>query len=87
MQGNAPTNSSAANPSAVNLFPLGVEIFGEVQRVLGSSRVRGLRIKIGNKLVKEVAIAPLSTAVTVVLVLLAVIVSTLSIEIDHEPAS
>ncbi len=82
MQGNAPTN-----PSAVNLFPLGVEIFGEVQRVLGSSRVRGLRIKIGNKLVKEVTVAPLSTAVTVALVLLAVIISTLSIEIDHEPAS
>ena len=68
-----------------NLFSLGVDLFGEVQRVIGKEPVRGLRVKIGNRLLTEIRIAPLPTATTVALVLLAVIVSTLSIEVDHEP--
>ena len=77
MQSSIPTS---------NLFSLGVDLFGEVQRVIGKEPVRGLRLKIGNRLLTEVRIAPLSTAATVALVLLAVVVSTLSIEVDHEPA-
>ena len=77
MQGNVP---------AANLFSLGVDLFGEVQRVIGNDRVRGLRIKFGNRVVKEIPVAPLTTFATLALALLAVIVSTLSIEIDHEPA-
>ncbi len=77
MQGSLPSS---------NLFSVGVDLFGEVQRVLGSAGVRGLRIKFGNRLIKEIPVAPLSTAATVAIVLIAVIVSTLSIEIDHEPA-
>ncbi len=69
-----------------NLFSLGLDLFGEVQRVIGKEPVRGLRVKFGNRLIKEIPIAPLSTAATVALVLLAVVVSTLSIEIDHSPA-
>ncbi len=69
-----------------NLFSLGLDLFGEVQRVIGKEPVRGLRVKFGNRLIKEIPIAPLSTAATVALVLLAVVVSTLSIEIDHDPA-
>ena len=76
MQGNVP---------ATNLFSLGVDLFGEVQRVIGSNRVRGLRIKFGNRLIKEVPVAPLSTVATIALVLLAVVISTLSIEVEHEP--
>lgn len=76
MQGNVPGG---------NLFSIGVDLFGEVQRVIGNNSVRGLRVKFGNRLIKEIPIAPLSTAATVALVLLAVIVSTLSVEIDHEP--
>ena len=75
------------NITSSNLFSVGVDLFGEVQRVIGSNSVRGLRIKFGNRLIKEVPIAPLSTAATVAIVLLAVIVSTLSIEIDHEPTT
>lgn len=71
-------------PSA-NLFSLGVDLFGEVQRVIGNNRVRGLRVKIGNRLIKEIPVAPLTTYATLALVLLAVVVSTLSIEVDHEP--
>lgn len=73
------------NLTSSNLFSVGVDLFGEVQRVIGSNSVRGLRIKFGNRLITEIPIAPLSTAATVAIVLLAVVVSTLSIEIDHEP--
>ncbi len=78
MQGNVP---------AANLFSLGVDLFGEVQRIVGQNRVRGLRIKLGNRVLKEIPVSPLTTAATIVLVLLAVVVSTLSIEVEHEPAS
>lgn len=77
MQGNVP---------ATNLFSLGVDLFGEVQRIVGADRVRALRVKMGNRVLKEIPVGPLTTAATVVLVLLAVVVSTLSIEIQHEPA-
>ncbi len=76
MQGSVPSG---------NLFSIGVDLFGEVQRVIGSNSVRGLRVKFGNRLIKEIPIAPLSTIATIAIVLLAIIVSTLSIEIDHEP--
>ena len=76
MQGNVP---------AANLFSLGVDLFGEVQRVIGNDRVRALRVKIGNRVVKEIPVAPLTTYATLALVLLAVVVSTLSIEVEHEP--
>ena len=77
MQGNVP---------AANLFSLGVDLFGEVQRVIGNDRVRALRVKFGNRVVKEIPVAPLTTFATIALVLLAVVVSTLSIEVEHEPA-
>ena len=76
MQGNVP---------AANLFSLGVDLFGEVQRVIGNERVRALRVKIGSRVVKEIPVAPLTTYATLALVLLAVVVSTLSIEVEHEP--
>ncbi|MGI4787606.1 MAG: hypothetical protein ACRYFS_02005 [Janthinobacterium lividum] len=77
MQGNIP---------ATNLFSLGVDLFGEVQRVMGNDRVRALRVKFGNRVITEIPVAPLTTVATVALVLLAVVISTLSIEIEHEPA-
>lgn len=78
MQGNVP---------ATNMFSLGVDLFGEVQRIIGKDRVRALRIKLGNRVIKEIPISPLSMVATVVLVLLAVVVSTLSIEVEHEPST
>ena len=74
-----------SNVPAANLFSLGVDLFGEVQRVMGNERVRALRVKIGNRVIKEIPVAPLTTYATLAMVLLAVIVSTLSIEVEHEP--
>ena len=84
-----PANSeiSTTLAPATNFFRLGADLLGEVQRIIGTNRVRGIRVKLGSRVVKEVPIGPLSAVATVALVLLAVIVSTMSIEVEHEPAA
>ncbi len=77
MQGNVP---------AANLFSLGVDLFGQVQRITGTSKVRALRLKLGNHVLKEIPVSPLTTVATMALVLVAVVVSTMTIEVDHEPS-
>ena len=84
MQGD--TTSGAAIGATTNYFSLGADLLGEVQRIIGSSRVRALRLKLGGRVVREIPIGPLTAAATVALVVLAVVVSTLSIEIEHEPS-
>jgi hypothetical protein len=71
---------------AAHLFSLGAELFGEVQRIIGTDRVRALRIKLGRRVIKEIPVAPLTALATLGLVLVAVLVSTMSIEVEHEPA-
>lgn len=71
---------------ATNFFSLGADLLGEVQHIIGTDKVRSLRIKLGNRVVKEIPVAPLTAVATLALVLLAVIVSTMSIEVEHEPA-
>jgi hypothetical protein len=77
--------NSAFSPSP-NYFALGAELLGQVQRILGRSHVRGLRVKMGSRVIKEVPVGPMSAALTAGIVLLAVVVSTMSIEVEHEPA-
>jgi hypothetical protein len=88
MAGTSTSTHSGPTPLAptVNLFGLGAELFGEVQRIIGTDRVRALRIKLGNRVITEVPVAPLTTIATLGLVLLAVVISTMSIEVEHEPA-
>lgn len=89
MAGDTPPTAPELGPTlapATNFFTLGADLLGEVQRIIGSDRVRSLRIKMGNRVVKEIPIAPLTAVATVALVLLAVVVSTMSIEVEHEPA-
>jgi len=76
MQGNVP---------AANFLSLGVDLFGQVQRIIGTDQVRSLRLKLGNRVLKEIPVGPLTTFATLALVLLAVVISTLSVEVDHEP--
>ena len=86
MQGEATPVSTKLAP-ATSLFTLGADLFGEVQRVIGTSRVRALRIKLGNRTLKEVPVAPLTALTTMLLVALAVVVSSMSIEVEHEPSN
>ncbi len=83
---SSPDMGAALTP-ATNFFTLGSDLLGEVQRIIGTDRVRALRIKLGSRVIKEVPVAPLTAAATVGLVLLAVIISTMSIEVEHEPAA
>lgn len=89
MAGETPPTNSALGHTlapATNYFTLGADLLSEVQRIVGSDRVRSLRIKLGSRVVKEIPVAPLTAVATVALVLLAVVVSTMSIEVEHEPA-
>ena len=72
---------------ATSFFSAGAELLGEVQRIIGTNRVRSLRLKLGNRVIKEIPVRPLTAVATVALVVLAVVVSTMSIEVEHEPAS
>jgi hypothetical protein len=80
------TPSSAASISPTNLFAIGADLLGEVQRIIGSNRVRALHIKLGSRTLKEVPMGPLTAAATVVLVIIAVLVSSIRIEVEHEPS-
>ncbi len=85
MQGEATPAGSASLPLS-SLFTIGTDLFGEVQRIIGTSRVRGLRVKLGGRTLKEIPVAPLTAATTIALVVLAVIISNVSIEVEHEPS-
>lgn len=77
---------SGTSLASSHLFSLGAELLSEVQRIIGTNKVRTLRVKLGDRVVKEIAVGPLTAFATVGIVLLAVIVSTMSIEVEHEPA-
>ena len=87
MESQDTTTATDTLAPATNFFLLGAELLGQVQKIIGDRRVRSLRLKLGNRVVKEIPVAPLTAAATVALVLLAVLVSTMSIEVEHEPAS
>lgn len=86
---NPPTNSATNSPNAFStaaLLPLGLDLLGQVQRITTSDHVRSLRIKMGGRVVKEIPVGSLSKMITVALVLVAVLVSTLTVEVEHEPS-
>lgn len=74
------------NFSTTNLMSLAMDLFGQVQRARGNDKVRALRVKLGNRVLKEIPVGPLTTVATLALIALAVVISTLSIEVQHEPA-
>lgn len=89
MSNNSPNTSasnSASSFSTAALLPLGLDLLGQVQRITNSDHVRALRIKLGGRVVKEIPVGSLSKLITVALVLVAVLVSTLTVEVEHEPS-
>jgi hypothetical protein len=84
---NDTTRANETLVPAASFFSVGAELLGEVQRIIGTNRVRSLRVKLGGRVIKEIPVRPLTAVATVVLVLLAVVVSTMSIEVEHESAS
>ena len=89
MPNNSSNKSSANSTNALStaaLLPLGLDLLGQVQRITNSDHVRALRIKLGGRVVKEIPVGSLSKLITVALVLVAVLVSTLTVEVEHEPS-
>ena len=72
---------------ASHFFTLGADLLTEVQKIIGSNKIRSLRIKLGTRTIKEIKIAPLTAVATIAVVLLAVVISTMTIEVEQEPAS
>ena len=83
---NSSSKNSANSFSTAALLPLGLDLLGQVQRITNSDHVRALRIKLGGRVVKEIPVGSLSKLITVALVLVAVLVSTLTVEVEHEPS-
>lgn len=83
---NNTPNNTASSFSTAALLPLGLDLLGQVQRITNSDHVRTLRIKLGGRVVKEIPVGSLSKLITVALVLVAVLVSTLTVEVEHEPS-
>ncbi len=83
---NSSSNNSVNSFSTAALLPLGLDLLGQVQRITNSDHVRALRIKLGGRVVKEIPVGSLSKLITVALVLVAVLVSTLTVEVEHEPS-
>jgi hypothetical protein len=86
MEGESTPISDKLVP-ATNLFGLGAELLSEVQKIIGTNKVRSLRLKLGDRVIKELPVGPLTAVATILLVLIAVIVSSVSVEVEHEPAS
>jgi len=76
--------SDTISPAA-HFFTLGSELLNEVQRTLGGSRVKALRLTIGHRVIKELPISPATAVATVAIVIVAIIVSNLKIEVVKEP--
>lgn len=80
------TPASANSLPLTSLLTVGADLFSEVQRIIGSSRVRALRVKLGSRTLKEIPVAPLTAVTTILMVLAAVVISNMSIEVEHEPS-
>ena len=70
---------------AGKLFGVGAEMLGQIEKTISNNKITGLRVKLGNRVLKEITIEKASTIITVVLALVAVVVSSLSVEVEHEP--
>ncbi len=80
------TSTSESAISGSGLFSLGASLLGDVQRIVGQSKVRAIRLNLGGKMLKEIPIKPASAVVTVLLAVAAVLISNLRVDIVNDPA-
>lgn len=80
------TSTSESAISGNGLFSLGASLLGDVQRIVGQSKVRAIRLNLGGKMLKEIPIKPASAVVTVLLAVAAVLISNLRVDIVNDPA-
>lgn len=80
-------NAQTALAPAQQFFGVGADLLGQVEQTIGNKRVNGLKIKLGDRVIKEVSLQSASAVVTIALALLAVVVSSITVEVEHEPAA
>ena len=79
------TPSQETAISGSGLFSLGASLLGDVQRIVGQSKVRAIRVSLGGKLLKEIPLKPASAVVTVLLAVAAVLISSLRVDVVNDP--
>jgi len=67
--------------SASKVFTIGSELLREVQQHVGSSKVRSLRLTLGGRPIKDFPVAPATAIASLILVILAVIITNLKVEV------
>lgn len=83
--GTGSQNTSVTLTPATNFFSLGSELLTEVQKTIGNSRLRALRLRVGDRIIKEVPVSPVTAIATIAVVVGAIIISNLKIEVVKEP--
>jgi len=75
--------TSATEPfnSATKIFTIGSDLLHEVQKHVGHSKVRSLRLTLGGRQIKEIPVSPATAIVSVLLVIIAVIITNLKVEV------
>jgi hypothetical protein len=67
--------------SATKLFTIGSELLREVQQHVGQSKIRSLRLTLGGRPIKDFPVSPATAIASIVLVILAVIITNLKVEV------
>lgn len=83
MESETASFGSAIAPAST-FFSLASDLLSQVQTIVAQSPVYSFRVKIGDRLVKELKVNNVAPAAIVALVLLAVVVSSLSIEFQND---
>lgn len=79
------TPTSESLTPASTFFSLGAELLSEVQKIMGHSRVKALRLNLGGRHIKDIPVNPATAITTVLLVIAAVVISNLRVEVVKEP--
>jgi hypothetical protein len=86
-QSSTPNSSGDPQTSPTfgsGLIAVGSELLNEMQHIVGHSKVKALRINLGNRHIKDIQVNGATALVTIGLALLAVIISNLRVEVVKE---
>ncbi len=75
------SSSSESLNSATKFLPLAAELFKEVQQHVGHSKIRSLRLTLGGRPIRDFPVSPATAAATIILVVVAVIITNLRVEV------
>ena len=85
MQHEGKSEAAEAISPATSFFSLGADLLGEVQKIVGHSKIKALRLNLGGRHLKDIPVNPATAIATVLLVIAAVVISNLRVEVIKEP--